>query len=508
MSKFYKMIEALSKEVKAHSIYPVIANRLFDGFDEEVDYRRKKPLCPFHDDRHAGNFNIKEQSFNCYSCGTSGDAVTFVMEYDGVGFIDAVLICAKEMEIITEEEFNQINKRTITEITPSKKTNIVIKDRNEIADAVTLDKIYRLFSKGMTYLKKPLLSDEHMQHLMEVRNLSESQIKEQGYFTFPSIYILKHMLKEMKKLGIPENTLHHVPGFFFDKKKEKLSFATLKNNSGIGIPIRNAEGLIIGIQIRMDTEGKNGLRYQWFSSAFKNADYCLHGTSPGAPVDVIFPHQIKTNKIYITEGHFKAMQLANKYSAISFSVQGVHNWRSIPHLLDVLKARYPYLKEVIIAYDADMSFKESVLQPGIKLGLSITGLPFTEVKSSVDEILAINKRYKKPLSELTSEFQATCDYLNDNIGSFKFDVSYCLWDEDLGKGIDDYLENGHEDFYYMQLIDFWKHSYYYLLENEKSRNKVALREGLEEHEVHLSEYTKKENFFEIFHELEEEISIL
>lgn len=48
-------------------------------------------LCPFHDEK-SPSFTVSptKQFFHCFGCGKHGNAIGFLMEYTGVGFIDAV----------------------------------------------------------------------------------------------------------------------------------------------------------------------------------------------------------------------------------------------------------------------------------------------------------------------------------------------------------------------------------------------------------------------------------
>ena len=47
--------------------------------------------CPFHDEK-TPSFTVSEQKqfYHCFGCGAHGSAIRFLMEYDGLGFIDAV----------------------------------------------------------------------------------------------------------------------------------------------------------------------------------------------------------------------------------------------------------------------------------------------------------------------------------------------------------------------------------------------------------------------------------
>lgn len=48
-------------------------------------------LCPFHDDKHPSlNISKEKQIFKCFSCGTGGNAITFVQKYEKIPFDAAV----------------------------------------------------------------------------------------------------------------------------------------------------------------------------------------------------------------------------------------------------------------------------------------------------------------------------------------------------------------------------------------------------------------------------------
>ena len=75
-------------------------------------------VCPFHDD-HSPSMSVSEekQIYKCFACGNTGNVFTFVENYEGVNFIDAVAIVAEKAGI-------DIDKRKL-------KTNRVLINKDE-----------------------------------------------------------------------------------------------------------------------------------------------------------------------------------------------------------------------------------------------------------------------------------------------------------------------------------------------------------------------------------------
>ncbi|XKG99907.1 DNA primase [Marinobacter nauticus] len=55
-----------------------------------------KACCPFHDEK-TPSFNVRPDKgfYHCFGCGASGDAISFVREFEGLGFTEAVEELAK-----------------------------------------------------------------------------------------------------------------------------------------------------------------------------------------------------------------------------------------------------------------------------------------------------------------------------------------------------------------------------------------------------------------------------
>lgn len=364
-----------------------------------------KGLCPFHDDKTIGSFVVtnKKGIFKCFSCSTGGDGIKFLALMDGINYVQSALKIALDFSVIQKAEYETLSKRKIdTETVQRFERKAMDKlQPNAIADDETLNYVYNVFRRGQSLAgaEDLALSDTHRE-ILHARNLSDEDIEEHGYFTMPNRYAMKGIKQALNKRGLDEDILMNVPGFYKERAANKITFSPLK---GIGIPIRNVKGQIVGIQVRRDEKKECEQRYRWFSSAFADNDDSNKfegGTSPGSPIDVIYPYEVQSKAVFITEGHFKAVQLTKRYGCISLSVQGVTSWRHIVEVLKGIGASHP-IKYVYVAFDADMAYNFAV---------------------------SLQSR------RMTDEIQKSLDVK----------IVYVQWNTNLGKGIDDMLTDGHE----------------------------------------------------------------
>ncbi len=64
-----------------------------------------KGLCPFHGEK-SPSFTVSptRQTYHCFGCGVHGNAVGFLMEHSGMGFIDAVTDLAQQVGLTVPED--------------------------------------------------------------------------------------------------------------------------------------------------------------------------------------------------------------------------------------------------------------------------------------------------------------------------------------------------------------------------------------------------------------------
>ena len=64
-----------------------------------------KGLCPFHGEK-TPSFSVSatRQTYHCFGCGVHGNAIGFLMEYGGTGFLDAVRDLAQQVGVTVPED--------------------------------------------------------------------------------------------------------------------------------------------------------------------------------------------------------------------------------------------------------------------------------------------------------------------------------------------------------------------------------------------------------------------
>lgn len=70
-------------------------------------------ICPFHDDHNPSmSISPEKQIYTCFVCGASGNVFHFVMNYEKISFIEAVMIVAKKVGIAVNAEIG-VSKKNI-----------------------------------------------------------------------------------------------------------------------------------------------------------------------------------------------------------------------------------------------------------------------------------------------------------------------------------------------------------------------------------------------------------
>ena len=345
----------------------------------------KSAMSPFRSNSNKNSFSVDERHNVFTDWGypvsdnargvASGDPIDFVRYKFGYAFKDAV-------DYLYAWYNGTINNA------PVAKTVVVQKPTRHEAEDLTpeqIDKAYKIFL-GLSIL------DDRAKDALKERNLSDDEIVDYQFRTFPKRVIKGELNRRLRDANIkPES----VPGLYLRNGDKDASF---KFYDALVIPVMTVNGLIAGLQLRFFTKG-DGPRYIWFSSSnFCAPEFAYDGKTPGTPLG--FVDEVKRNEttLFITEGIFKAIAINKCYGCPVISVQGVGNFSGIEETLKGVFEKYPKIKRILIAYDADFIGNINVTSHAVRL-------------------------YQTMIAAY---------------GDIKY--QYVMWDEKYGKGFDDLIQ--------------------------------------------------------------------
>ncbi len=347
-------------------------------------------ICPFHADSSEGSLIVTSQfsnknMFKCFACGAGGDTVAFEQKYFNLSFQDAVYHLAYRLGLIDEKAMKQKFTSENSIAKAIEKTNAPRKVFVEeiVADKEVVDAVYRAM------VKQYRLTKAHKEHLIQKRNILESDFKE--YFSFPErntdvasdvrrqiamegaekmfgkgiTYLSKEEMSSFMNspfINKVREQLKYVPGFYLNKRTGKIEWIY---KQGIGLLAVDEEGFARGVQVQNLDPTSTAAKYVWWSSRAKLGEAGFEGgSSSGAPGGVIFPknncgdNYMEIAPIVITEGKYKAEALAYQGN-IAIYVSGVQSWKNIIPTIEKLRGNR---EKIYVAFDADAMGKVSVFK--------------------------------------------------------------------------------------------------------------------------------------------------
>ena len=289
---------------------------------------------------------------------------------------------------------------------------------------------------------KPVLSGENEQKERNGKELinEEMERKEQGDGKVQGNPVVSELaglspgglMEQLAVAEYPEKILESgcrvegVPGFHVNPEgRWTIHFS--QKSSGILIPIRNIQGLISGMQIRLDRP-YDGRKYVWLSSV-----NFPKGASSGSPVHLAGKAGDKI--VYITEGALKG-DIAHAVSGETFvCVPGVNQYVNLEPFLRRMKELGS--RQVYDAYDMD-----KFLRPVCR-GDYNDKCCFCEHYRRKQEYGAIACEKKQIKRE---NIQRGCRKLAELCRKLELPERMLVWDTDENgewaervKGVDDYL---------------------------------------------------------------------
>lgn len=199
------------------------------------------------------------------------------------------------------------------------------------------------------------LSDRHRDNLHE-RGLPDAIIERNGYKSMPETESERRLLASLLQC---DHELHGLPGFY-----TKDGAWTLAGANGFLIPVRNKDGLIQGMKIRLDDDAAR--KYRWLSSRSSRME---NGTRSYSWIHVTGDTTKK--RAYLTEGPLKG-DIASYFAdnALFVCLGGVNAYKGLRETLQSLG-----VTKVMEAMDMDQFTNPQVRQAIFTLRREVQSIP-------------------------------------------------------------------------------------------------------------------------------------
>lgn len=186
--------------------------------------------CPFHKEKSA-SFTVSptKQFYHCFGCGAHGSAIGFIMEYQGLGFQDAVQFLADRIGMTVPKQAGQVNPEARKAHKQQKQTL----ESTTSAAADYYQQQLKLSSRAQNYLQQRGLSSEVISHYGLGYAPDDWQTLARVFQPYPS--------NALVKTGMIINKDEK----YYDRFRDRIMF-----------PIRDGKGQVIGFGGRVLDKGE------------------------------------------------------------------------------------------------------------------------------------------------------------------------------------------------------------------------------------------------------------
>lgn len=277
-----------------------------------------KACCPFHQEKTPSfNVNPQKQFYHCFGCGASGDALKFVMEYEGLSFVEAVESLAAQigLDVPREKQTPQAAKK--------------------IEHARDLYEVMALVAKFYRQQLRDHAASEQAKNYLRQRGLT-SDIAKQFLIGFapPGWDSLVSGLKADKHLKAQLIEL----GMLVEKDADKL-YDRFRNR--IMFPIRDGRGRIVAFGGRVLSSEDQPKYLNSPETPIFHKSYALYGLYELRQARQSFDH------IIVVEGYMDVVALAQ------FGVRNAVATLGTATTIDHLQMLFRQVDEVVFCFDGD-----------------------------------------------------------------------------------------------------------------------------------------------------------
>ncbi len=313
---------------------------IFDIVSEVVDLKKQGTsyvgLCPFHDDKNP-SFSVAPAKgiYRCFSCGNGGNAITFVMEYDKITYVEALQKLAKRYNI---------------------PLNWSKQDKN---DASNISQLYELHDYARQYYHKKLFTAEGKKALQYLHNrgFTDAVIKEFaiGYAGNAWEGLLTHVNRKTYHDSVLKKS-----GLFIERKQKNGFFDRFRHR--VMFPIKNISGRTIAFGGRALDPGEKAKYMNSPETPIYNKSKVLFG------FDISKDAIRKKEYAIVIEGYTDFLRL---YTAGFQNIVAGSGTALTPGHASTLKR---FTNKVYLCYDGDEAGQKATIKAGfifLKAGFDV-----------------------------------------------------------------------------------------------------------------------------------------
>ena len=267
--------------------------------------------CPFHQEK-SPSFTVSpsKQFYHCFGCGEHGSAISFLIEYEGLSFIEAVNELANTIGLkVPNEEFSE---------------KININENSKLEEALKIANNFyqvqlRKSPKAIAYLKSRGLSGEIAKEFSIGYAPEGWQNLEAAFKNYKDETLISAGL-------IQKND----QGRYYDRFRDRIMF-----------PIHNAKGIVIGFGGRVINPEDTPKYYNSPETALFQKSYELYGLLAARK-------KIRDNRYaLVVEGYMDVVALAQ--NGIGNAVATLGTATTLFHIKKLTR----YTDEIVFCFDGD-----------------------------------------------------------------------------------------------------------------------------------------------------------
>ncbi len=343
--------------------------------------------CPFHNEK-TPSFTVSpnKQFYHCFGCGVHGSAISFLMEYEHLDFVEAIESLAGSMGVAVPREKGGKGAPSEAQLRRSKDLYTLLDDANQY---------YQLQLKGsqaaIRYLKGRELSGEISKRF----NI--------GYSLSGWDHLLKHFKSTYTEQQLVNSGLviKKDDGKIYDRYRDRVMF-----------PIRNRKGQVIGFGGRvLGDELPKYINSPETTVFHKGRE--LYG---------LYEARINTQKldrIIVVEGYMDVIALAQ--FDVSYAVATLGTATTEDHIKQLFRA----VPEIIFCFDGDRAGKEAAwraLENAMPVMQDGKEIKFLFLPDGEDPDTQIRKIGKEAFEESYQQADSLTAYFVENLHS-RFNIT-------------------------------------------------------------------------------------